>query len=61
MGALNSFISERQTMARAPREYVERLRQEVLELREENARLRERLRQGSSEGPSRNTTSESQG
>jgi hypothetical protein len=43
-GALNAFLAERHHL-RPPREETDRLRAEVVELREENARLRDRLRQ----------------
>lgn len=61
MAALNAFLNERRTYPRASREHLERLKAEVTELREENARLRERVRASggsSSEGPSQRTTSD---
>ena len=62
MAALNAFIGERRPYPRASREQLERLRAEVGELREENARLRDRLRAAgasTSDAPSQRTTSES--
>lgn len=48
-GALNALLQQRQT-ARVGREEGERLRAEVVELREQNARLRERLRAAEAAG-----------
>lgn len=43
-GALNAFLQQRANLLRPASEEAERLRGEVSELREENARLREKLR-----------------
>lgn len=57
-GALNAFLAERHHL-RLPREETDRLRQELVELREENARLHERLRfyESQSQPDSRKTSS----
>lgn len=44
VGPLAAFLQERSHFLRPPREEAERLRAEVAELREENSRLRDRLR-----------------